>query len=92
MQKHYFVLKDGSYFLQFTKEEIYKQIDNSKPETFLPFLEMMDYPYIEYEWQRMLKHFPDRQILGRYLALMRLKGFRGFTYADSDWLNEVRRK
>ena len=92
MQKHYFVLKDGSHFLQFTKEEIYEQIDNSKPETFLPFLEMMDYPYIEYEWQKMVDRFPDRPILGRYLSLMRLRGFRDFTYADSDLLNEVRRK
>ena len=92
MQKHYFVLKDGSHFLQFTKEEIYEQIDNSKPETFLPFLEMMDYPYIEHEWQKMVDRFPGGLILGRYLSLMRLKGFRGFTYADSDWLNEVRQK
>lgn len=92
MQKHYFVLKDGSRFLQFTKEEIYEQIDNSKPETFLPFLKMMDYPYIEREWQNMVNRYPGGLILGRYLSMMRLKGYRSFTYADSEWLNEVRQQ
>jgi hypothetical protein len=40
----------------------------------------------------MVDKIPGGLVFGRYLALMRLKGFRGFTYADSDWLNEVRQK
>ena len=91
MKNRYFISRNGTYFQQFTKEEIYEKIDSTKPETFVPFLKMMDYPYIEYEWQRMLKRYLDRPIFGRYLALMRLRGFRDFSYADSNWLNEVRK-
>jgi hypothetical protein len=50
MKKKYYIKRDGTYYLDKTKEEILASIDNNNPDTFLPYLKAMDYPYIEYEW------------------------------------------
>lgn len=91
MNIKYFIARNGQYYTKYSKEEIYSMIDNHNPNTFIPFLEALDYPYIKQEWESYLLKHRDR-IFGRYCALMRLKGFRVFSYNDSDWLNEVREK
>lgn len=58
MKKNYFLKRDGSYYLKETKQEILKKIDYDKPETFLPYLKDMDYPYIENEW-----NFKERKMV-----------------------------
>ena len=91
MKKDYFLKRDGSYYLKETRQEILEKIDYDKPETFLPYLKDMDYPYIEYEWNVHTKYWRDNKknnIFGRYLSLMRLWSFRSFTWKDSDRLNE----
>lgn len=91
MKAKYFIDRNGQYYTEYTKEEIYSKIDNYNPDTFIPFLKALDYPYIKQEWEIYLLKY-DNRIFGRYCSLMRLKGFRGFSYKDSDLLNEVREK
>lgn len=91
MMKIYFMNRDKTFYRKYTKEEIYSLIDNLNPDTFLPFLEEMNYPYIEDEWNRTLKVAQERgmdKVFGRYIAKMRLCSFRNFTYSDSKRLNE----
>ena len=91
MKEKYFKNRKGEYYTKYTKEEIYAQINNDDPLTFIPFLRDMDYCYIEECWQQIRKK-DQNKTFGRYIALMRLCGYRNFTYIDSVWLNEVRRK
>lgn len=82
----YFKARDGSFYKKYTKEEIYSKIDNTNSDTFLPFLKELNYPYIEEEWKRCFESRPE-YCFGFYIAKMRLKGFRPFVFADSDYLN-----
>lgn len=91
MEQKYFISRDKTFYCKYTREEIYSLIDNLNPDTFLPFLKEMDYPYIEDEWNRTLKVAQERgmdKVFGRYIAKMRLCSFRNFTYNDSERLNE----
>lgn len=92
IKNKYFKQRNGEYYTKKTKEEIYSQIDNNNPQTFIHFLKEMDYPYIKQEWNILLNHYPNKKIFGRYCARMRLKGFRSLGFNDSDWLNEVRKQ
>ena len=85
MKKNYFLKGDGSYYLKRTKQEILESINNNDPNTFLPYLKDMDYPYIENEWNFKVKHYgeKDGNVFGRYIATMRLCAYRKFTYKDS---------
>ena len=85
MDKKYYKKRDGSYYLEKTKQEILKSIDNNDLNTFLPYLKDMDYPYIEKEWNSKVKHYEgkDGNIFGRYIATMRLCAYRELTYKDS---------
>lgn len=95
MKKKYYRKRDNNFYLDKTKEEILLDIDYNNPETFLLYLEKLDYPYLEYEWNRCLQLGRERNlnnIFSRYIALMRLKGYRSFSYQDSDYLNNARKK
>ena len=95
MKKKYYRKRDNSFYLDKTKEEILSKIDYDNPETFLPYLEILDYPYLEHEWNYRLQIGRERNlnnIFGRYIALMRLKGYRGFSYQDSNYLNDLRKR
>ena len=91
MKEKYFKNRKGEYYTKYTKEEIYAQINNDDPLTFIPFLKDMDYCYLEEEWQQM-KGKTQNKVFGKYIALMRLCGYRSFTYIDSNRLNEIRRR
>lgn len=57
------------------------RINDNKPDTFLPFLKDMDYPYVKEEWDLLNKRNQNAQmrsptILGKYISKMRLKGFK----------------
>ena len=89
MDKRYYKKRDGSYYFKKTKQEISKSIDNNNPNTFLPYLKDMDYPYIEKEWNSKIRYYgeKDSSIFGRYIATMRLCSYRKFTYKDSFLFN-----
>ena len=91
MERKYFRARDGSFYKKHTKEEIYSTINYTNPNSFLPYLKELNYPYIEEEWERTAKHRPE-YCFGRYLAKMRLRGYRHYVYADSEDLNLLRRK
>lgn len=80
----YYKKRDNTFYKEKTKEEILSIIDYNNPATFLPFLEVLDYPYIEFEWNLMLENKNKKPNFGRYIALMRLASFRAFSYQDSD--------
>lgn len=93
MKKTYYRKRNNSFYTNETKIEILSKIDYDNPETFLPYLEKLDYPYLKEEWARKVKHGREHNytnIFGRYIALMRLKGYRDFSFQDSSYLNELR--
>ena len=95
MQKTYYRKRDNSFYTDETKVEILSKIDYDNPGTFLPYLEILDYPYLEKEWLYKVEYGREHNhtnIFGRYIALMRLKGFRSFSFQDSSYLNELREK
>jgi hypothetical protein len=71
------------------------QVDNWDPNTFLWILEEADVPYIESEWDQMLKKYavdPKKTtgttVLGRYLAKMKLRQWKDYHWADTERLRE----
>ena len=87
MRKKYYRKRDNSFYLDKTKEEILSEIDYDNPKTFLP--------YLEYEWNYRLQFGREHNlsnIFGRYIALMRLRGYRNFSYQDSEYLNNLRKQ
>lgn len=69
-------------------------INNYDPETFKWLLERYDVPYIPAEWNvlrdRAYAKDPQKMnpmsVFGKYLSKMKLKQWKGFTYADSERL------
>ena len=95
MKRKYYRKRDNNFYLDKTKEKILSEIDYDNPKTFVLYLEILDYPYLEHEWNKCLQLGRERNlnnIFDRYIALMRLKGYRGFSYQDSDYLNKLRKR
>lgn len=88
LEHTYFKARDGSFYKKYTKKEIYSKINNINPDTFLPFLKELNYPYIEKEWKRCAQSRPEC-CFGFYIAKMRLMSFRFYVYADSEELNTL---
>lgn len=82
-------------FLPYSKEDIDSLIDADLPETFIPILEIMDYPYIIEQWEDLRKTVKekykqdDASVFRRYIAKMNLKGFKCFGFKDSEFINEL---
>lgn len=87
----YFKCRNNTYYTKYSKEEIYTQINNGDAQTIIPFLQEMDYPFIETVWEKKVEFSPNSKILGRYIALMRLPTYKSFGFADSVWLNHYNR-
>lgn len=90
MKNKYFIKRNGQYYTDFTKEEIYGKIDNYNPNTFVPFLKILDYPFLKEEWFNTVKKAKNNKVFGKYCALMRLRSYRDFTFKDSELLNNIR--
>lgn len=89
--QNYFRARNGQYYTTFTKDALYETIDNNNPNSFIPILQILDYPYIKYEWDRLMdKYGSNAHILGRYCSIMRLKAYQVFGFDDSDELNAKR--
>ena len=69
-------------------------INNFEPDTFLWLLEKFDVPYIEAEWNvlrdRAYAKDPHKMkgmsVFGKYLSKMKLKQWKGYTWADTERL------
>lgn len=84
----YYRCRDESLYTKYTKEEVRKMVDPYNESTFLWLLEELNYPYIKSEWNRIRDYYDGSNIFGRYLSKMRLMSFKGFTWADTQWLNK----
>lgn len=70
-------------------------VNNWDTSTFLPILEEIDVPYVEFRWKELLDKWgqdPDRvtgmTIIGRYLSKMKLVQYKDKRWKDTDKLNE----
>ena len=87
----YFKDRNNNDYTKYTKEEIRDKVDPFKPETFIPFLKDMNYPYFENEWGHILSKSigGTRTVIGRYIAKMRLNDYKCFTFEDSQYHKEL---
>lgn len=80
---HFFTYKNDDYF-PICKQCLRMQIDNQDPTTYLWLLKELNVPYIKNQWTSTFQiHGENSNIIGRYLAKMRLKGFCMFTWEDT---------
>lgn len=80
------------------KKCVTRHLNNWEPETFLPLLQEVDVPYIKQEWDAILDRACHRTditviigpftVIGKYLAKMRLKGFKALRYSDTERINK----
>jgi hypothetical protein len=93
LKKNYYRKRDNTFYTDKTKSEIITEIDPFNPDTFMPYLKILNFPYFEEEWKRMVETWskPEHRhtIFGRYLAKMRLCSFRNFTYEDNEYIKEM---
>ena len=87
----YFKDRNNNDYTKYTKEEIRDMIDPFKPETFIPILKDLNYPYFESEWGDILSNSfgGTKTVIGRYIAKMRLNGYKYFTFEDSQYHKEL---
>ena len=93
----FFSFKDGSKDWQC--KACRSEIDLNNEEEVRIFCKDFDIPYIKEEWQKRYEREKEKYnglikkqtICGKYLATMKLKVYKDFTYEDSDELNEERR-
>ena len=96
----YFTFKDKQLYTGMCKSCAYKRIDVNDLSTFLPFMELFDIPYIESQWNRLIALAersspfdvaPASRVFGKYLSLMKLRGYIDFSFKDSEELNKIER-
>lgn len=78
------------------KQCLTMHVNNWDPETYKWILQEIDVPYIPEEWNKlMVTYAKDKTkltgttILGRYLAKMKLKQWKDYTWKDTDFLQEM---
>lgn len=77
----WYVDRDGDFYLP--KEIVKQVIDENNPNTFIPLLALGDYPYIKFCWNNLKQYHPNKNIFGRYLALMKLHHWKDYRFKDS---------
>ena len=91
----YYKCRDGSEYTMAPKEELMQIIDPYNPDSYLPYLEAMNYPYFEREWNLTRDNLVRRGFeytkytLGKYIAKMNLKAYKPFTWEDNDSIKEL---
>lgn len=84
MRNKYFLQRDNTFYTKMTKNEIRASINMADPTSFLPILKDMNYPYWEDRWMNFLTRYgPEANIIGKYISLMRLKSYQGYTWTDT---------
>lgn len=92
IDKYYKNHHTDEYYTKYTKDEIGQMIDIYNPLTYLPFLEILDVPWIMNEWKKLCNRYGNKEnsgraVFGRYQSKMKLMSFKNFTYADTNKLN-----
>lgn len=94
-EEWFYKTKDGEIY-PYYKDDICNEIDIYRPDTFLPFLKALDYPFIEEVWldtiERLIEHNTaptSRAVFGRYLSKIRLKSWAHLRFKDSHYTDGV---
>ena len=93
----YYKTREGELYTDYTRKEILDSIDLNDFNTWLIWLERMDYVASKYEYDELCKSSLQKYgiisegIFGKYLARMRLWSFRKITFADSEWYEDCMR-
>lgn len=93
----YYKTREGEFYTDYTRKEILDSIDLNDFNTWLIWLERMDYVASKYEYDELYKSSLQKYgiisegIFGKYLARMRLWSFRKITFADSEWYEDCMR-
>ena len=90
---NFYTYKDGTK-CDLCKNCLTLHVNNFEPDTYLWILEKFDVPYIEAEWNvlrdRAYAKDPHKvtgsSILGKYLSKMKLKQWKGYSWADTEML------
>ena len=91
----YYKCRDGSEYTMVPKEQLMQITNPYIPESYLPYLEAMNYPYFEEEWIRTRDKLAKdgkeyaKYTLGKYIAKMNLKAYKPFTWEDNDSIKEL---
>lgn len=81
---------NGKNYLHICKDCVQKKINNFNPVTYLPLLKNLNVPFIADEWNRLINRYGfSGSIFPRYLSRMSLRGFRGYTWDDTGFLNNL---
>ena len=96
MKQLYYKCRDGSEYTMIPKEELMRIIDPYNPDSYLPYLEVMNYPYFENEWNLTREYLENKggkehtkYTLGKYIAKMNLKAYKPFTWKDNSSIKEL---
>lgn len=78
----YYKCRDGSEYTKAPKEQLMQITNPYIPDSYLPHLEAMNYPYFESEWIKLREFLENKggkeytkYTLGKYIAKMNLKAF-----------------
>ena len=91
----YYKCRDGSEYTMVPKEELKRIIDPYNPDSYLPYLEAMNYPYFEEEWNLTRDNLARqgfeyiKYTLSKYIAKMNLKAYKPFTWEDNSLIKEL---
>ena len=88
--------KNGDYD-DICKKCLTMHVDNFNPDTYLWLLERADVPYLPEEWQNLLDKayakdplkLNGMSVYGKYIAKMRLKQWKDYTWADTERLQAL---
>ena len=94
LKKNYYRKRDNTFYTDKTKKEIMAEIDPFNPDTFMPYLKVLNFPYFEEIWNKMIETcwpYPEQRhtIFSRYLSKMKLCSFRDFTYEHNEFIKEM---
>lgn len=86
IQKHqveFFKTRDGEYY-PYRKDDIALRVSIHGEKAFYRVLKALDKPFFEREWKtRIQKGYTMRKVIGGYLSLMDLAGYKNFRWKDS---------
>lgn len=99
LDTNFYTYKNGEKF-DYCKACLTMHIDNFNPDTFLYILQDLDIPYIPEEWNvlrdRAYAKNPlkmnGQSVIGKYISKMKLKQFKNYGWADTERLQEERKK
>lgn len=88
--------KNGDFF-PYLKSFIKNKIDPYNKETFLFILKDLDIPFIEDEWDKLLKRVEEgitkkESVFGKYYTKMHLRSFKDFRFKNSDEINNFNKR